>query len=256
MKAGKYQIQKNQNYYDLIEKFSRAELLPTKVSIIPGKTVKDIAQLLSSSRLFKKDDFLNYALNPEKDIFKNFSFFSDAPENAGLEGYLFPDDYLVDSSQNIEDVVSQILFNFDKKLTADLRKEIIKQNRTIFQVIIMASILEKEVQSYEDKQIVSGILWKRADNSLPLQVDSSLLYFQTSEHPSVLEKDLDSQYNTYKYAGLPKGPICNPGLDSIRAAIFSQKTDYWFYLSAPSGETIYAKTFGQQLINKAKYLTQ
>jgi len=255
MKAGRYQIQQGQTYKDLIKKFVKAQFLPTKISIVPGKTIKDIAVILNSSRLFRKDDFLNSALNPNQDILNKFSFLSDKPKDAGLEGYLFPDNYLIDPSQSVEDVEGQILSNFDKKLTQDLRDEIKKRNRTIFQVVTMASILEKEVRSYEDRQIVSGILWKRIDNHLPLQVDSSLLYFQTSTYPDVLEKNVDSQYNTYKYAGLPRGPISNPDLDSIKAAIYPKNTDYWFYLSAPNGETIFAKTLGQQLINKAKYLT-
>ncbi len=255
LKSGKYQIKEGQKYNELINKFSLGQILPSEISIIPGKTIKDIANVLSSAYLFKRDDFLNKALYPDKNVLDKFVFLSDKPEGEGLEGYLFPDNYLVDSSGNIDDLQIQILSNFNNKLTQDLRDEIKGQNRTIFEIVTMASMLEKEVKSYKDKQIVSGILWKRADNHLPLQVDSTLLYFQTSLHPSVLEKDVDSEYNTYKYAGLPKGPICNPSLESIKAAIYSENTEYWFYLSAPSGQTIYAKTLGQHLINKAKYLS-
>jgi len=255
MKAGRYQIQQGQTYEELIENFVKDQYSPIEISIPPGKTIKDIAIILSSNRLFKKEEFLNSALNPSQDILNKFPFLSDLPKDAGLEGYLFPDNYSIDLSQSVEDVESQILSNFDKKLTQDLRDEIKKRNRTIFQAVTMASILEKEIRTYKDRQIVSGILWKRIDNHLPLQVDSSFLYFQTSTHPDVLEKDVDSRYNTYKYVGLPRGPISNPDLDSIKAAIYPKNTDYWFYLSAPNGETIFAKTLGQQLINKAKYLT-
>ena len=96
---------------------------------------------------------------------------------------------------------------------------------------------------------------KRVSYNLPLEVDSTLLYFQTSAHPSAIDKDVNSPYNTYKHAGLPIGPICNPGQESIMAAIYPKNSDYWFYLSAPDGETIFAQTLGQHLINKAKYLT-
>jgi len=256
MKAGTYQIQKGETYEDLIEKFTKAQSASVSISIAPGKTSRDIALILESVHLFKKDEFLDSALNPSQDLLNKFSFLSDKPKDVGLEGYLFPDNYSVDSSETIQEVESQILSNFDAKLTQDLRDEIKKEDRTIFQVVTTASILEKEVINYQDKQIVAGILWKRVDNHLPLEVDSALLYFQTYPHPDVLEKDVDSPYNTYKYAGLPKGPICSPSLDSIKAAIYPKNTDYWFYLSAPDGQTIFAKTLGQQLINKAKYLLQ
>lgn len=262
MKAGRYKIEKGFTNKDLIEKFTKFQTLPINVLIAPGKTTNDIAQILSSAHLANKTEFLNLVLNKdnsEADFYaslaKEYPFLDDKPKDAGLEGYLFPDNYLIDVTTPNKDIVRQILNNFGKKLSPDMQKEIKKQNKTIFQILTMASILEKEVKTYDDKQIVSGILWKRADNNLPLEVDSTLLYFLTSEHPSVIDNNVDSQYNTYKYAGLPVGAICNPGQESIKAAIYPKPSGYWFYLSAPTGETIFANNFGQHLINKAKYLT-
>lgn len=237
MKAGRYLIEKGSADKDLIEKFTKFQSTPVNILIAPGKTTNDIARILAQGRLVKKDEFLDLVLRDR------------------LEGYLFPDNYLIDPAAGSQDIVKQILDNFDKKLTEDLKKEIAKQQRTVPEIITMASILEKEVKTYHDKQMVAGILWKRAENNLPLQVDSTLLYFLTSAHPSLIDKNVESPYNTYKYAGLPLGPICNPGIESIRAAVYPVNSDYWFYLSAPSGETIFAKTLGQHLINKAKYLT-
>jgi len=254
MKAGKYQISEGEAYEKLIKKFTESPSAPINILVAPGKTVKDISLALESLHVSSKGDFLNLAMSPGQDFFEQFPFLSDRPVGSGLEGYLFPDSYRIDSSASVRDITVQMLDNFGSKLTPELSDEIKKQKRTIFQIVTMASILEKEVNNYADKQIVAGILWKRADNHLPLEVDSTLLYFQTSLHPSALEKNVDSPYNTYKYAGLPQGPICNPGLESIKAAIFPQETDYWFYLSAPDGKTIFAKTLGQHLINKAKYL--
>jgi len=264
MKAGRYQIEKGQPYQELIIKFTKAQSAPVSISIAPGKTSQDIALLFESAHLFRKDEFLNLILDTSKEkgggfndyLLKEFPFLSDRPEGLGLEGYLFPDTYLINSSASAQETVEQILSNFSIKMNQDLLSQAKKQKRAIFQVITMASLLEKEVNNYQDKQIVAGILWKRADNNLPLEVDSTLLYFSTSLHPDLMEKNVDSPYNTYKYAGLPLGPICNPGLESIRAALYPQETDYWFYSSAPNGETIFAKTLGQHLINKARYLTQ
>lgn len=237
MKAGRYEISKGSTSQDLIEKFTKFQSVPVNILIAPGKTTNDIARILAQGRLVKKDEFLNLVLRDK------------------LEGYLFPDNYLIDPAATSQDIVKQILDNFDKKLTEDLKREIAKQKRTVPEIITMASILEKEVKTYYDKQMVVGILWKRLANNLPLQVDSTLLYFLTSPHPSLIDKSVESPYNTYKYAGLPLGPICNPGIESIRAAVYPVNSDYWFYLSAPGGETIFAETLGQHLINKAKYLT-
>jgi UPF0755 protein len=263
LKAGRYQIGNTSTDRELIEKFTKFQFLPLNISITPGKTTNDIAQILSHAQLVKKDEFLNLVLNKGKDnqdkfyssLYEKYPFLSDKPKTAGLEGYLFPDTYSIDTMATSQSIVDQILNNLDKKLTVNYRNEIKKQNRTVFEVLTMASILEKEVKTQEDKQIVAGILWKRADNGLPLEVDSTLLYFLASDHPDPIDKSVDSQYNTYRYAGLPVGPICNPGIDSIMAAINPKSSDYWFYLSDPSGKTIFAKTLGQHLINKAKYLT-
>jgi len=262
MKAGRYQIEKGSTNNSLIEKFTKFQSLSVNILIAPGKTTNDISMILSQAHLAKKDDFLDLALNNKNSygdfyslLAQKYSFLDDKPKDAGLEGYLFPDNYLIDPLACNQDIIRQILDNFDKKLTEDLRGEIKRQNRTIFNVLTMASILEKEVNAYSDKQIVAGILWKRAENNLPLEVDSSLLYFLTSDHPNSIDKDVDSPYNTYNHAGVPPGPICNPGEESIKAAIYPENSDYWFYLSAPNGETIFSKTLGQHLINKAKYLT-
>ena len=238
MKAGRYEIKKGASHAALIEKFTKFQSVLVNILIAPGKTTNDVARILAQSRLVKRDEFLSLVLS------------------RNLEGYLFPDTYAIDPAATSQDIIQQILDNFNQKLTDDLRQAIIKQSRAVAEIITMASILEKEVKTYPDKQMVAGILWKRDANNLPLQVDSSLLYFLTSPHPDLIDKTVESAYNTYKYAGLPIGPICNPGLESIKAAIYPVTSDYWFYLSAPSGETIFAQTLGQHLINKAKYLTQ
>jgi UPF0755 protein len=250
MKAGKYKISKNHTNLDLISQFVKMQTVPVNILIIPGGTTKTIAQTLSANGIVKSSEFLNYILTPQPDLQNQFPFLT---KNQGLEGYLFPDSYLIDQNASPKDIAKQMLENFEKKIEPIL-PEVKKSNKNLFQIITIASMLEKEVKTYQDKQIVAGILWKRADNNLPLQVDSTLLYFQTSEHPSLLDKDVDSPYNTYNRSGLPKGPISNPGFESIKAAIYPEKTNYWFYLSAKDGTTIFSKTLGEHLINKAKYL--
>jgi UPF0755 protein len=137
----------------------------------------------------------------------------------------------------------------------DLRREIKNQDKIIFNTLIMASLLEKEVRSYEDKQLVSGILWKRLNHGWPLQVDATLAYITGKKSSELTKEDLElsSHYNTYKYSWLP-GPICNPGLESILAALNPKESQYWYYLSTPEGKTLFSETLGEHNIKKAKYL--
>jgi UPF0755 protein len=173
-----------------------------------------------------------------------------------LEGFLFPDTYQFPLRVSGEEVVKKMRDNFEKKLTQELREEIERQGKTIFEIITMASLIEKEVKTKEDKELVSGILWKRLKNNIPLQVDATITYITGKRTTKILKEEtqIDSPYNTYKYLGLPKGPICNPGLESILAALYPKSSEYWYYLSIPEGKTIFSKTLEEHNIAKAKYL--
>jgi len=148
-----------------------------------------------------------------------------------------------------------MLNNFNKKITSDLREEIEKQNKTIFEIITMASLLEKRCGAKKIK-IVSGILWKRINHNIPLQVDATIVYITSKQTIKIPKEDLeiDSPYNTYKFRGLPIAPICNPGLESIKAAIYPEDSDYFYYLSTLEGKTIFSKTLKEHNIAKARYL--
>ncbi|MFA5368480.1 MAG: endolytic transglycosylase MltG [Candidatus Paceibacterota bacterium] len=260
LKAGTYTLEANISEDDLINELCQGHPIPMTITILPGSTIKDVAALLERKGIVDKSDFLNLVMPSElgvpasKDLVIKYEFLSDRSESAGLEGYLFPDTYLIAQYSGVERIIAQILDNFRAKVSSELEKDIKKQGRSIFDTIVMASILEKEVKTLKDKQIVAGILWKRLDDGIPLEVDSTLLYFLSSDHPNTNDKNVNSLYNTYKYGGLPVGPICNPSLESIEAATTPEKSDYWFYLSAINGETIFSKTLGEHLINKAKYI--
>lgn len=178
-----------------------------------------------------------------------------------LEGFLFPDTYQFSFSVSGEEAVKRMRDNFEKKLTQELRQEIEKQEKTIFEIITMASLIEKEVRTLEDKKLVSGILWKRLGINMPLQVDAAIAYILEGEKWSfdqmrkeiAAARNIDSLYNTYKYRGLPLGPICNPGMESIEATVYPQESEYWYYLSTPQGETIFSRTLEEHNAARNKY---
>ncbi len=259
LKAGKYALD-GLDEARIVTKIASSQTVPVEFTIVPGWTLQDVAKNLSARRIAASDEFLAYALGKTNActydlsaLKKRYPLLSDLPDGAGLEGYLYPDTYQIGANAGAQDITERMLENLEKKVTPEVRQTINDQGRSFFEIVTMASMLEKEVKTVEDKKIVAGILWKRRDSGMTLDVDSTLLYFLAGDHPSLDDKDVDSPYNTYKY-GFPVGPICNPGIDSIKAAANPTATDYWFYLSAKDGTTIYSKTYGEHLINKAKHL--
>jgi len=253
LQAGRYNLSPRMSAYQIVKKMVQGDVIREKLVILEGQTAEDVGKYLESKGICKKDDFLQLT---NKNHINEFDFLLDKPKGAGLEGYLFPDTYEISEGETCEDILDIILVNFGKKLTSELHAEIVKQKKTIFEIITMASLIEKEVKTLDDKKIVSGIFWKRIDISMPLQSCATINYITGKSDPGAAIKDtkIDSPYNTYKYYGLPKGPISNPGIDSILAAIYPKKTQYLFYLSGVNGETIFSKTAEEHNVAKAKYL--
>ena len=251
LQAGDYNLSPKMSIYDIAKKIAHGDSVRQNVVIYEGWDLKDIGNYMQQKGICSQSDFINLA---KKDYSSEYSFLKDKPKDASLEGYLFPDTYEISKDETCESFINTMLSNFEAKLTPDLRAEIAKQNKSIFQIVTMASLLEKEVRTLDDKKIVSGILWKRIDAGMPLQLDATVNYVTDGNDPSVSIKDtkIDSPYNTYMYKGLPKGPISNPGLDSIMAAIYPTATKYWFYLS--DGKTYFSETLDQHNTYKAKYL--
>jgi len=252
LQAGEYLISPSMTIPEITEKFVSGDVIEDQITIIEGWDLKDIAEYLGGKG-FTKNEFLELT---QRDFSGKYDFLKDKPKSLNLEGYIFPDSYKIRKEEIIEDIINKTLQNFDKKITPDLRQEIEKENKTIFKIITMASLLEKEVKTLEDKKIVSGILWKRLENNMLLQVDATISFITGKKPTNILieETKIDSPYNTYKYRGLPLGPICNPGLESIIAAIYPENSDYWYYLSTPEGKTIFSRTLEEHNIAKNKYL--
>jgi UPF0755 protein len=168
------------------------------------------------------------------------------------EGYLFPETYNLSPKSSADDIIVLLRKTFAERATPLLPTDAVQER----QVVTMASILEREGKSEESMSIISGILWKRLEAHMPLQVDATLQYERGKGSAALSIDDLkkDSPYNTYTRPGLPPTPISNPGLIALRAALHPVKTEYWFYLTGSDGTFHYAKTFEQHKQNKARYL--
>lgn len=226
IKSGDYLFKDSVPLFLIIERLADADFgfMPLKITIPEGYTAGDIAGAFSGFENFNKDKFLKMA--------------------EGREGYLFPDTYFFTSKETPEEILNKMENNFKTK-AGEVSKD----------VLIMASIIEKEAGKQGDRKIISGILWKRLKEGMLLQVDAVFDYLLDKESFEITQDDLkmDSLYNTYKHKGLPPTPICNPGLDAIDAAKNPEDSPYWYYLSDKKGTIHFAKTFEEHKQNRARY---
>jgi UPF0755 protein len=265
IKAGPYSLNSQMSGKEIADIIVGGKIAKTKITVIEGWNIDQIGVYLQSQKITTQANLYNITGNPmsstspnlSSEIYNRFSFLKDKPEKSSLEGYLFPETYYIENNADAENIVIKMISELDNKITPKMEGDIAKQNKSIFQIITMASIIEKEVKTLDDKKMISGILWKRIEIGQPLQADATVLYaLNKNGADKVYTKytEINSPYNTYKYKGLPAGPICSPGLESIIAAIYPTPNDYFYYLSKPDGTTIFSKNLEEHNIAKAKYL--
>ncbi|MBT4857427.1 endolytic transglycosylase MltG [Candidatus Uhrbacteria bacterium] len=182
---------------------------------------------------------------------------SQKPDNVDLEGYLFPDTYRFYTDASGEDVVEKLLGTMEDRLLEEVSaNNIPSQLETNHDVLTLASIIQREVMVPSEMAMVADIFLKRLEIGMPLQADSTVNYITGADTPaiSLTDRDIDSLYNTYQYAGLPPGPISSPGMDAIMAVLNPTSNQYYYFLTTDEGEVIYATTHDQHVQNKNIYL--
>lgn len=264
LKPGRYMFFDTAAIPDIARDLVAGAARERAITIPEGWGSRDIARYFAEQNIAREEDAASRLFaHPPDEITGRFLFLSERPRDSGLDGYLFPDTYRVFQDARLEEIAQKMLENFDRKLASDLRAEIARQKKTIFEIVTMASLIEREVISDEDRALVSGILWKRLDAGIPLQVDATIAYaklqitndkLQTNGKILLADTKIDSPYNTYRHRGLPPGPIANPGLSAIRAAIYPKPSPYLYYLSSPDGRTIFSRTLDEHNAAKVKYL--
>jgi UPF0755 protein len=237
-----------------------------QVTTIEGWTIKDIAQVLEQKQLFSAKQFLDAQQSFNLDMYPLVK--SSKPKSASLEGFLFPDTYRFNTTSDPDAVIGKMLNDFILRMgkigVREAKDYTIAGYEThpmsFYEVLTLASIIEKETggkgpMSLEDERaLVSGVFYNRLLNGQALESDATVNYATGKSSPGASAEDIqiNSPYNTYKYPGLPPGPICNPSLSSINAALHPQKTDYnYFFHKQPSGEAVFSKTFDEHKRKKA-----
>lgn len=254
LKAGQYLFEPGLNLHQILARIERGEALfgsnEVEVTLPEGLTLSGIARKLREVGFNDANDILKIKASSFAGKFLWLGLATGRANN-NLEGFLFPDTYRFSKDASIKDIAEKMLARFDSK-TAETRNS--ASGKDFYNILKLASILEEEVLP-KDMPLASGVLWKRLELGMPLQVDATLVYELGRPIRKSDITSLNSPYNTYKYQGLPPTPISNPGLASLVAALHPQKSNYLYYLSRPSDKTtFFSETLEEHNLAKAKYL--
>lgn len=235
---GDYQLTYGQNVFEIAWQIARGDhgIEQVKVTIPEGKTVEQIANLLD-------DSFSEF----DAEAFRTLA--------QSHEGYLFPETYFFFPAVAPEEAVRAMRAMFDFK-TAHLFSSAALAGRSVSSIVTMASLVEREAHGSDDRAVIAAILYKRLELGMRLQVDATVAYAAGKGDETLSKADfaIDSPYNTYRHGGLPPGPIANPGIAAITAALSPAKTNYLYYLHDKNGSIHYAKTYAEHQKNIARYL--
>ena len=246
LQAGHYLLSPGMNAFELIEALQRGRAKTIPVTIPEGFALKQIAARLAREGLVDYDRFMELAQDAA------LVFGEEVPLNipiSSLEGYLFPDTYYFSASQTEEDIIRQMVGRFVEMVSPVVQDRSEDINLSLHEIVTLASIVEREVMSEHERAIVASVYLNRLAINMPLQADPTVRYVMTEERSRVLYRDLeiDSPYNTYKYNGLPPGPIASPGLASIIAVLEPADTDYLFFVNRGDGTHQFSRTFDEHV---------
>ena len=247
-KPGVYQLSSASSTRALINTLVAGAIREVEVRIPEGANIYDVDEILSRAGILPRGALFLYPFGDDRRVGQET-----------LEGRLFPDTYRFHANSAVVPIVEKFLSVFEAKVAPLLPEDPAAGTRTL----IIASLLEREVPEFRDRQIIAGILEKRLRAGMPLQVDASVCYAKTAtlRAPAdclpltMADLKMDSPYNTYVNKGLPPAPIGNPGIEAVKAALSPLPSEYWFYLSdQKTGKTIFARNLEEHARNRAKYL--
>ncbi len=246
LKAGEYRFEREATLPQVYERIARGDIYFHVVTIPEGYTMFDIAKAMEDAGLGSAADFLNIAETQTQWI-------SDlAPDAKSLEGYLFPNTYQFTRTQSLEEMAAEMVHQF---------RQVAQQiglNADAAKVVTMASIVEKETAAPEERPRVASVYYNRLTQKMALDADPSVIYaelltgtYQGSLHHADL--GVNSPYNTYRFPGLPPGPIANPGKSALEAALHPESTKFLYFVSDGNGHHRFARTLEEQNRNVAAY---
>lgn len=246
LKAGEYRFERPANARQVYDRVAQGDVYFHPVVVPEGFTMFDVASAMQAAGLGTREDFLRQAQADVKLV-------SDLdPEAQSLEGYLFPDTYHFTRTQSMHDMIAVMVHRFRQEAKA------IGLDHDLHRLVTLASIVEKETSSGDERALVAGVYTNRLARNIALNADPSVIYaaLLAGRYTGVIhQSDLqsDSPYNTYRFPGLPPGPIANPGLASLEAALHPAATDFLYFVSDAQGHHRFARTLEEHNRNVALY---
>lgn len=248
LKAGHYSFSNEKNTWQLLQKLSRGEVTYTRVTIPEGMRATQIASILREELHIDSTMFVSYVFNPE--LARELEI-----DARSLEGYLFPDTYYFNQNASELQMIEQMVQQFKTVYTQDFHKQANALDMTMHEIVTLASIIEGEAVIDEERPIISALYHKRLDRGMRLQADPTIQYIIKNGPRRLLNTDLeiDSPYNTYIYAGLPPGPVNNPGEACIRAALYPADVNYLYMVANGDGSHTFSTNMDSHLKAKARF---
>ena len=245
IQAGEYVFEGPLTTAQVLRKLVRGDVVSHSVTLVEGLTLEETAEQLSREGFGRREVFLDVMRSPE--LISDFD--PDAPD---LEGYLFPETYSFASGTSERQIVSTMVKTFRDRFESEVRPLLAEgpPGRTVRQVVTLASIVEKEAQVESERPVIAAVYQNRVDRGIGLHADPTVIYAlkRVGRWNGNIRRDdlrIDSPYNTYRYAGLPPGPIASPGLASLRAAAAPSDVPYLYFVSRNDGSHVFAETLAE-----------
>ncbi len=262
LEAGEYTLRANMNMEEIAYALLEASYDEIEITILPGWRLEEIAEMLRDNTEIPPEEFLTQARQGD---FEN-PILADRPLGTSVEGYLFPDTYRIPASADARQLIEILLSAFEANFTPEMREAAAARGMTIYQVVTLASIVEREAVLDWERPIIASVYLNRLDPNTEtrgyLQADPTFQYAkgydpETGKWWNPMQVDeaatIDSPYNTFLYPGLPPGPICSPSLASLQAVVYPAETDYLFFYSKGDGSHVFARTYEEHLQNQQQY---
>ena len=254
LKAGEYRFDHAMTPFEVIDKLARGDVYVIHVTFPEGLTISEMSKIFESHGLGPASAFVEAAANAE--LVRQLD-----PAAGDLEGYLFPETYALPRKSDAAKLIRMMVSRFEHVLTPELRQAAEARHLSVRQAVTLASIVEKETARGEERPLVAAVYENRTKIGMPLQCDPTVIYAlqRAGKYTGNLRKDdltFDSPYNTYRYPGLPPGPIASPGRASLEAAVHPANADFLYFVSRNDGSHEFARTLDEHNRNVQKYQVQ
>ncbi len=237
IKAGTYKLRQSMSVEEIVNIMTEGRVATDLVTILPGQRIDQIRKAFIDAKFDAAE--VDAALDPKQYV--DHPALTDKPADASLEGYLYPESFQRTDTTQVSEIVAQSLDEMQKRLTPDVRAGIAKQGLSLHEGVTLASVIEREVSSREDRKTVAQIFLSRLKINMPLGADATFFYAAATTG-QVPTPDLDSPYNTRRYPGLPPGPISNVSETSLVAVAAPAGTDWLYFVSGDDGNTYFSRT--------------